>query len=85
MQVPSKSDEDPTVREQTQPPGQPPQRSIIKTIIVRLYVNGRLSSGLAARLLRLSRREFLDLLGLWGISYFDPNTVSPTDQVRALE
>ncbi len=39
--------------------------------IVRLYALGELSSGEGAKLLGLTRREFLDLLGQYNVSLFD--------------
>lgn len=42
-----------------------------EALFVRLYERGELSSGKAARLLSISRREFLDLLGQYGVSSFD--------------
>ncbi len=39
--------------------------------VVKLYDLGRISSGKAARLLGISRRAFLDLLGRYGVSEFD--------------
>ena len=42
-----------------------------EALFVKLYEQGLLASGHAARLLGLSRSEFLDLLGHYGVSYFD--------------
>ena len=42
-----------------------------EALLVRLYDLGKLSSGRAAELLSISRREFLDLLGRYGVSEFD--------------
>ena len=41
---------------------------------MRLYQLGRLSSGEAGHLLGLTRSDFLDLLGAYGVSYFDDKT-----------
>lgn len=41
-----------------------------EALLVRLYALGRLSSGRCAELLTLSRREFLDLAGRYGLSVF---------------
>jgi predicted HTH domain antitoxin len=38
---------------------------------VKLYEQGLLSSGRAANLLGMPRSEFLDLLGRYGVSFFD--------------
>jgi predicted HTH domain antitoxin len=37
----------------------------------KLYEQGLLSSGRAAQLLGITRWDFLDLLGHYGVSYFD--------------
>ena len=42
-----------------------------EALVVRLYALGELSSGEGAKLLSLTRREFLDLLGQYNISLFD--------------
>ena len=42
-----------------------------EALIVRLYDLGELSSGEGADLLGISRREFLDLVGHYGVSIFD--------------
>ncbi len=45
--------------------------SEIKTIsLVKLYELGKISSGLAAKLLNLSRVDFLELLQKYDVSYF---------------
>jgi predicted HTH domain antitoxin len=42
-----------------------------EALIVRLYDLGQLSSGRAARLLGITRWDFLDLLGHYHVSWFD--------------
>ena len=42
-----------------------------EALVVRLYALGELSSGEGAKLLGLTRREFLDLLGQYNVSLFD--------------
>ncbi len=44
---------------------------IFEALVVRLYALGELSSGEGAKLLGLTRREFLDLLGQYNVSLFD--------------
>ena len=45
----------------------------LKTVaIVKLYELGRLSSGKAAKLLGISRVEFLELLGKYKVQYMAP-------------
>jgi predicted HTH domain antitoxin len=43
-------------------------QAVREAALVKLYDLGRISSSKAARILRISRREFLDLLGRYGIS-----------------
>jgi len=43
----------------------------IKTIsLIKLYELGKISSGLASKLLNMSRLDFIDLLGSYNVSYF---------------
>ncbi len=43
----------------------------MKTIsLIKLYELGKISSGLAAKLLNISRIEFLELLEKYNVSYF---------------
>jgi len=42
-----------------------------EALYVRLYDRGLISSGEAATMLNLTRSDFLDLLGAYGVSYFD--------------
>lgn len=42
-----------------------------EALMVRLYAAEQISSGRAAALLGISRREFLDLLDQYGVSVFD--------------
>ncbi len=42
-----------------------------EVLVVKLYELGRISSGLAAQVLGISRREFLDLLGRYHVSFLD--------------
>jgi predicted HTH domain antitoxin len=45
-----------------------------ESFLVRLYQLGLVSSGRAAEVLHVSRREFLDLLSAHGVSLFDDDT-----------
>lgn len=38
--------------------------------LVKLYELGKISSGLASKLLNISRIEFLELIGKYNVSYF---------------
>ncbi len=49
------------------------QRLAREAFYVRLYQEGKISSGRAGALLGLSRSDFLDLLGRYNVSYFDEN------------
>lgn len=42
-----------------------------EALVVRLYALGELGSGEGAKLLGLTRREFLDLLNQYNVSTFD--------------
>lgn len=44
-----------------------------EAFFARLYAQGLISSGRAAQLLGMTRWDFLDLLGGYGVSYFDEN------------
>lgn len=50
------------------------QRLAREAFYVRLYEQGKISSGRAGAMLGISRSDFLDLLGQYGVSYFDPHT-----------
>ena len=46
-------------------------KSEMKTIsLIKLYELGKISSGLAAKLLNMSRIDFLELLERYNVSYF---------------
>jgi predicted HTH domain antitoxin len=45
-----------------------------EALVVRLYALGELASGEGAKLLGLTRREFLDLLDQYNVSLFDEET-----------
>ena len=45
--------------------------SVSKALALKLFETGRITSGVAARLLGINRLDFLDLLHQHGISYFD--------------
>ena len=50
------------------------QRLAQEAFYVRLYEQGKVSSSQAGSLLGISRSDFLDLLGTYGVSYFDDST-----------
>ncbi len=39
--------------------------------LVKLYELGKISSGFASKLLKISRVDFLELLGKYNVSYFE--------------
>ena len=47
------------------------ERMAHEALLIRLYDLGKISSGKAAQMLGMPRREFLDLLGAYGVSRFD--------------
>ncbi|HEU4782659.1 MAG TPA: UPF0175 family protein [Ktedonobacterales bacterium] len=47
------------------------QRLAREAFYVRLYQEGKISSGRAGALLGMSRSDFLDLLGRYNVPYFD--------------
>jgi predicted HTH domain antitoxin len=57
------------------------QRLTRETLYVRLCEQGKISSGRAGTMLGISRSDFLDLLGRYGVSYFDAQT-DLADDVR---
>lgn len=42
-----------------------------EALVVRLYDRGLISSGQGAAMLNMTRSDFLDVLGTYGVSYFD--------------
>jgi len=50
------------------------QRVAREAFYVRLYEQGKISSGRAGAILGIGRSDFLDLLGRYGVSYFDEQT-----------
>jgi predicted HTH domain antitoxin len=55
-----------------------------EALVVRLFDLGKLSSGKAAELLGISRRDFLDLLGNYNVSIFDEEMNLEEETRRAL-
>jgi predicted HTH domain antitoxin len=52
-----------------------------EAVLIRLYEQGLISSGRAARLLNMTRWDFLDLLRRYGVSFFD-ETADLEQEVR---
>lgn len=53
-----------------------------ESVLIRLYTLGVVSTGKAAEILGVSRREFLDLLGRYGVSEFDDDIDLETELQR---
>lgn len=53
-----------------------------EALLVRLYDLGVISSGKGAELLHVSRREFLNLFGLYGTSEFDQDMDLESEVLR---
>jgi predicted HTH domain antitoxin len=67
---------------------QPPEhleRLAREALLVRLYDLGEISSGQAATLLSITRREFLDLLGTYHVSIFDEDLDLAAELQRSAE
>jgi predicted HTH domain antitoxin len=47
------------------------EKLALESFLVRLFHLGEISSGRASELLHISRRDFLDLLGRYGVDVFD--------------
>lgn len=52
-----------------------------EALLVKLYDLGEISTGKAAEILGVSRREFLAMLGRYGVSEFE-DTVDVADEAR---
>lgn len=61
------------------------QQRVTEWLVLSLFVEGRISSGRAARLLNISRVAFLDLLRARGISYLDYTPDELADEFRAVK
>jgi len=55
------------------------EMEIRKLSLIKLYELGKISSGFAARLLDISRVDFLDLLGIYKISVYPDNMAQELD------
>jgi predicted HTH domain antitoxin len=59
------------------------QRRVMEWLVFSLFTEERISSGKAARLLHLSRVEFLDLLRVRGVAYLDYTPEDLSDEISA--
>lgn len=61
------------------------QRRVTEWLVLSLFTEDRISSGKAARLLNLSRVDFLALLRKRGIAYIDYSEDELADEFAAVE
>jgi len=61
------------------------QQRVTEWLVLSLFVEGRISSGKAARLLNISRMAFLDLLRARGISYLDYTSDELAEEFEAVK
>jgi len=61
------------------------QQRMTEWLIVSLFTEGHISSGKAARLLNITRVEFLDLLNSRGIAYFNFNSEELAEEFSAVD
>lgn len=60
-------------------------REVPVLLVLKRFRQGLISSGKAARILGLTRREFLDLLGREGIPIYDPTDEELADERKTVE
>ncbi len=61
------------------------QRQVSEWLVFSLFKDGRISSGKAARLLGLTRIEFLVLLRRSGVAYVDYTPTEVADELAAVK
>jgi predicted HTH domain antitoxin len=63
------------------------ERMALEALLTRLYSEGRVSSGHAGKALGLSKVAFLELLGRYGVSSFDPaqDVAAEAQQLQRLQ
>ncbi len=61
------------------------QRRVIEWLVLSLFTEERISSGKAARLLKISRVEFLSLLRSRGIAYINYTPEELAEEFSAVE
>jgi len=60
-------------------------REVPILLVLKRFRQGMISSGKAARILGLTRRDFLDLLGREGIPIYDPNHEQFAGELKTVE
>ncbi len=61
------------------------QNQITEWMVLSLFTEGKISSGKAARLLKISRTKFLSLLRERGIAYINYTNDELTEEFKAVE
>jgi len=61
------------------------ERRIIEWLVLSLFTESHISSGKAAQLLNISRRDFLRLLQMRGISYINYSPDEIAEELAAVE
>jgi predicted HTH domain antitoxin len=61
------------------------QRRVTEWLVLSLFVEGQISSGKAAKLLHISRGDFLALLKQRGIAYINYTTEELTEEFDAVQ
>ena len=60
------------------------RRDVPVLLVLKRFREGVLSSGKAASLLNLSRRDFLDLLGREGVPLYDPSDAELDQEIQTV-
>lgn len=58
------------------------QKYLLFSLASKLYENGKLSLGQAAKMANVSKRTFMELLGDYGVSVFQQTSSDLEDDVR---
>ena len=61
------------------------RREVPVLLVLKRYRQGAISSGKAASVLGLTRREFLDLLAREGVSIYDPSDAELAIELKAAQ
>lgn len=61
------------------------QRQVREWLVLSLFTDGHISSGKAAKLLNMTRIEFLALLRRRGVAYVDYSPVEVADELDAVK
>jgi len=61
------------------------QRRLTEWLVLSLFTEGHISSGKAARLLNITRVEFLRLLHAHGVAYFNYTSEELSEEIAAVD